>query len=294
MRPAIELKRKITGAGPTLGILISNNLWLEVIEVAMESGLDYVIVDAEHMAHCPERIVEACRLGRMTGFPVLLRPARTDTESIRMAMDLGPCGLLLPMIESAAQLEQVQAGIYMPPRGQRRPGGHANRWVRTYTYETFKAEVEDHVIVIPQIESAKGLQNAREIAGHPLTTALGVGPFDLSAGLGLCYEPKHPRFQAALAGIRDAAEAADKPVWMIGEPETLVNEGYRFLCIGEPTAMLQGLLTATVQKLRVNGHVVKEVADARGSASAYAAPGSRASLAHVEGNGKGNGKPQVI
>lgn len=256
MQPAIELKRKLAGPGPTVGVMISNHLWLEVIEIAVEAGLDYVIIDAEHMAHCPERIADACRLGRMTNFPVLLRPARTDTESIRMAMDLGPCGMLLPMIESTLQLEQVKNGIYMPPRGQRRPGGPGNGWVKRYTYDTFKANVEDHVIVIPQVESPLGLQNAGEIAAHPIVTALGVGPFDLSASLGLCWKPEHPTFKGALAHIRDAARAAAKPVWMIGDAKFLLEEGYRFLCMGEPTAMLQRMLTDLVRQLRAIGRPI--------------------------------------
>lgn len=65
----------------------------------------------------------------------------------------------------------------------------------------------------------------------PIVTALGIGPFDLSAGLGVCYQPNHPRFQTALTAIRAAGARADKPVWMIGEP----------------TAMLQTLLARTVE-----------------------------------------------
>jgi 4-hydroxy-2-oxoheptanedioate aldolase len=285
MRPAIELRRKIAGPGPTLGVLITNHLWLELIEVAAEAGLDYVIIDDEHMNHGAERVADACRLGRVTGLPVLLRPARTDVESIRSAMDLGPCGLLLPMIESAEQLKQVQDGIYLPPRGRRRPGGPGNAWLKSYGYETFKSEIEDHVIIIPQIESALGLRNACEIAAHPIVTALGVGPFDLSAELGLCWQPQHPTFRAALSTIRDAAEAARKPLWMIGEPEGLMKEGYRFLCIGEPTSILQGALTRMVLQLRANGHAMSETSDATAIAH-YPDHPDRALRVRPDGNGK--------
>jgi 2-keto-3-deoxy-L-rhamnonate aldolase RhmA len=290
MQPAIELRRKIAGNDPTLGVLISNHLWVEFIEIAIESGLDYVIIDTEHMSHGAERIADACRLGRMTGFPVLLRPARTDTESIRIAMDLGPCGMLLPMIESAEQLQRVRDGIYLPPRGLRRPGGPGNRWVRSFGYESFKTEIEDHVIIIPQIENALGLRNANEIAAHPIVTALGVGPFDLSAELGLCWQPQHPTFRAALATIRDAAKAATKPMWMIGDPDSLIQDGYRFLCIGEPTYVLQRALTTSVQHLRTTASSAATKSGETGDA-APAAPYDRSVRApRVPANGNGNGK----
>ncbi len=250
MKTAIALREKLDGSRLTLGVLLTQALSLELLEIAIESGLDYVIVDSEHFDHGPTCVAEVCAFGRRAGLPVILRPARTDPDSIRVAMDLGPCGLLLPMIESAAQLDGVQQGAFMPPRGKRRPGGPGNRWVRQFDYATFKSEVEDHLIVIPQVESLEGLRNADAIAVHPLTTALGVGPFDLSANLGVCWQPQDSRLQEALRTLRHAAERAGKPFWMIGDPGPLVAEGYRFVCMGEPMMMLQAALTRMVAELR--------------------------------------------
>jgi 2-keto-3-deoxy-L-rhamnonate aldolase RhmA len=250
MRPAIALTEKLERRQLTLGALLSQALSFELIEIAIESGLDYVIVDAEHFDHGARRIAEVCALGRRAGFPVLLRPARTDADSIRVAMDLGACGLLLPTIESAEQLDGVREGAYLPPRGKRRPGGPGNRWLRQYDYASFKAEVEDHLIIIPQVESLMGLENADAIAAHPLTTALGVGPYDLSAQLGVCWEPQHARLCEAIRTLRRSADRAGKPFWMIGDPGQLVAEGHRFVCLGDPMALLQATLSRLVAELR--------------------------------------------
>ena len=168
-------------------------------------------------------------------------------------MDLGPCGLLLPMVESAEQLDGVRDGIYMPPRGKRRPGGAGNHWVTEFNYETFKAQVEDHVIILPQIEGRRGLENAAEIAEHEITTALAAGPFDLSAQLGVCGGNGHVKLQEALSQIRKAAQQAGKPAWMIGNAEELVRQGYHFICIGEPTAVLEAALKNKVSKVHQLG-----------------------------------------
>ena len=272
MQPAIKLRHAISGNKPVIGILLSNHIWLELIEVCREAGLDYVIIDSEHLQHDVQQIADACMLGRMTNFPVLLRPATTDAASIRMAMDLGPCGLLLPMIETAEQLDEVTRGAYMPPRGGRRPGGPGNRWLKQFSYETFKSNVEDHLIVIPQIESAAGLRNAREIANHPITTALGIGPFDLSAGLGVCWEPQHPVFQRALTELRAAADDARRPMWMIGDPAALLREGYHFVCMGDPVGLLQAALTNVIANARAGTIGTPSVADPNASAYAPATP----------------------
>ena len=250
MKPAVTLKQKLVDSELVVGIIITNHLWLELIEIALHAGLDYVIIDAEHNTHHGPLIADACRLGRLAEFPVLLRPQRTDTESIGLAMDLGPCGLLLPMIETPDQLDRVRDGIYLPPRGKRRPGGPGNRWVTEFNDRAYRTQVEDHLVVLPQIESQTGIENAQAIAGHEITTALAVGPFDLSARLGVCGIANHPKLQQALQMIRLAADQANKPMWMIGNGEDLVRQGYRFICVAEPSFLLEATLKNTVTGLR--------------------------------------------
>jgi 4-hydroxy-2-oxoheptanedioate aldolase len=250
MEPARILRRKLENKQPAIGLLFSYHLWLDAIEMAIEVGLDYIIVDSEHLDHGGREMADACSAGRMAGFPVIVRPTATDLDTIRLAMDLGPCGLLLPMVESTQQLDEVQKGIYMPPRGERRPGGRGNRWLRQFGYEPFRSIVEDHLIVIPQIESPKGLEQVDAIARHPIVTALGIGPFDLSARLGVCWEPDHPKIVQAKQKIRHAAEEAGKPMWVIGDPRKCAADGYTFICAGEPIGLLQGLIKGILDDVR--------------------------------------------
>ena len=249
MQPAIALKQKLSRSQPVLGALLINQVSLELVEVAINAGLDYLILDNEHNSHNGPSIADACRLGRLANFPILIRPHRTDTESVGHTMDLGPCGLLLPMVESAVQLDGVRDGLYLPPRGKRRPGGPGNRWVTEFNYETFKTQVEDHVIILPQIESPLGVERAQEIAEHEITTALAVGPFDLSMRLGKGGEVGQPRHREVLQQIREVARAAGKEPWMIGNGEQLVGDGYKFLCIAEPTLLLENALKTLVRKI---------------------------------------------
>jgi 2-dehydro-3-deoxyglucarate aldolase/4-hydroxy-2-oxoheptanedioate aldolase len=145
---------------------------------------------------------------------------------------------MFPSIEEAGQLDMVRDAVLLPPRGRRRPGGWGNHWLPDYQYETWKSEFEEHLIILPQIETARGVANAVSIAGHELVTAIAVGPYDLSADLGCCWQPEDQRLQSALGQIRAAGRAANKNMWMIGDGPTLVKQGYTFICIGEPSALL--------------------------------------------------------
>ena len=71
MQPAIELKHKLSQSRPVLGTLLTNQVSLELIEVAINAGLDYVILDTEHNFHNGPLLADACRLGRMANFPIL-------------------------------------------------------------------------------------------------------------------------------------------------------------------------------------------------------------------------------
>ena len=250
MKSAQILRQKITSGQVTLGIITTMHFWLDLIEIARDAGLDYIIIDTEHTAWDDERIAQACAIGRMIDFPVLIRPAETRATLVRLAADKGPCGFLLPFVESAAVLDDARNGLYMPPRGKRRPGGPGNRWMTDYNYASWRDVQENQWIVLPQIESVRGLENADEIARHELTTAMAVGPYDLSANLGVCWQPDHPKLQDALERIRSAGRAAGKNMWMIGDPNVLLQKGFTFLCIAEPSSLLEATLRQLAARLR--------------------------------------------
>lgn len=253
MKSAQILKEKIHSGRLTLGMLIIDHFWPGLIEIVRNAGFDYVIIDQEHSSFDAETISQGCALGRLLDFPILIRPPETEFSLIRRAGDLGPCGFLLPSVASAAMLDSARDALYMPPRGRRRPGGAANRWPSSIQYETWRREVEDEFILLPQIETVEGLRNVEEIARHELTTAMAIGPYDLSASLGVCWEPNHPKLLEAIGRIRQAGQKAGKNMWMIGDATQLMARGFTFLCTGEPCGFLEGMLKKTVGELRAGG-----------------------------------------
>jgi 2-keto-3-deoxy-L-rhamnonate aldolase RhmA len=253
MKAAKILREKIANRDRiTTGMLCTFHFWPGMVEMAMKAGLDYLIIDLEHLTHDSTMVAEACAIGRREDFAILVRPPAAEFTPLRLAMDLGPCGLLIPTVEDEATMRTIRDAVYMKPRGKRRPGGPGNLWVEDVNYETWKTTVEDNLIILPQIETRTGLANAEKIAADSLTTAIAVGPYDLSAELDACWNPEAPALRSALKQIRDAGAAAGKPMWMIGDGPKLVQEGYHFLCITEPT-MLQQAKLAELNAATQNG-----------------------------------------
>ncbi len=252
MKPASVLRKKIAGTDPVLGLLATFHFWPGLVELAIEAGFDYLIIDLEHLTHNHENVALACAIGRQAGFPVLVRPPSAEFTPVRQVLDLGPCGLLIPYVQSIENLHEVREAVYMKPRGRRRPGGPGNSWVinQDYHNSTWRREVEDDLIVLPQIESKKGLSNVDAIAQDPLTTALAIGPYDLSADMGVCWEPDHPLLVEAFATIKQSAAKAGKNMWVIGDGPTMMKRGFNFICLTEATMQLRSTLTQMVRDSR--------------------------------------------
>jgi 2-keto-3-deoxy-L-rhamnonate aldolase RhmA len=169
MNSSIILRKKIADVNRvTTGILCTFHFWPGLVEIAMQAKLDYLIIDLEHVTFDAAMVAEACAIGRRQDFPILIRPPAAEFTPIRLAMDLGPCGLMIPTVENEETMRVIQDAVYLRPRGRRRPGGPGNLWVNDVNYESWKSMVEDHLVILPQIETRTGLDNVDAIAMHPL------------------------------------------------------------------------------------------------------------------------------
>jgi 2-keto-3-deoxy-L-rhamnonate aldolase RhmA len=99
MNPAAELRDKINNDRVTTGVLVTDHLWPRLVEMCQLAGLDYLIVDREHGPHDDMAVAQACQIGRMLNFPVLIRTISCEYDQVRRAIDLGPCGLMFPGVE---------------------------------------------------------------------------------------------------------------------------------------------------------------------------------------------------
>jgi len=80
-----------------------------IAELCAGSGLDWLLVDAEHSPNGLESIL--AQLQAIHGYPVhtLVRPPVNDTVVIKQYLDLGVQNLLIPMVNSVAEAEAAVA-----------------------------------------------------------------------------------------------------------------------------------------------------------------------------------------
>ena len=100
-------------------------------------------------------------------------------------------------------------------------------------------------MIVAQIEHVNALADLDGIFSHPRLDAYMIGPYDLSASMGLTGRFDHPDFLAALAQIEQKAEAhgTAKGYHVVQpNPDDLrakTDQGYTFLAYGIDALFLQ-------------------------------------------------------
>jgi len=167
---------------------------------------DLVWIDLEHGALGVGDAQELAIGVQSTGCAALVRLPRADSERLFAILDAGVDGVVLPGVESAAEVEATTARLRYPPAGARGYGPRrAGGFGRT---PRFWASAQADVACVVQVESPAGVAAAGEIAAAPGVDAVVVGCADLSVALGVPQDLTAPELAGAVEAVgRAAAEA---------------------------------------------------------------------------------------
>lgn len=234
--------RVLAGANsPQVGMWLCSGSAL-VAEICAGGGLDWLLVDMEHSPNGLAGV--QAQLQAIAGYPTtpVVRVPSDDAVTIKQVLDLGAQDILVPMVSTAEQAADVASAAYYPPVGRRGVGSalaRSGRWNRVPNY---LADAQQHVGVFVQVETAQGVENAREIAATPGIDGVFVGPSDLAASMGLLGQQAHPDVVAAVEHTIRAVHEAGKPVGVNafdpGQARAYLESGVDFILVGADVALL--------------------------------------------------------
>jgi 4-hydroxy-2-oxoheptanedioate aldolase len=177
--------------GVAFGTFVQNNS-PENCEIAARSGLDFVIVDMEHGTFGIESAANMIRAVEGAGTAAIVRIPESSRATILKVLDAGAVGIIVPNVESAAQLRDVVAATRYAPNGTRgacpcvRSTAHG-----VYGWNEHKEWAEKNIMVIALVETRAGVENFEEIVKVEGLDVVGIGQFDLSMSLGYDGDHKH-------------------------------------------------------------------------------------------------------
>ena len=227
-----QVRQKLLTGGISIGS------WMQIphpsiAEMMGHAGYDWIAVDMEHGAISHSQLPDLFRALEIGGTLPLVRLSEGATKECKQALDAGAGGVIVPMVETPEQLERVCLAICWPPAGTRGVGfSRANLFGKHF--EKYSAEAQSPLL-IAQIEHIKALDNLADILQVQGLDAVMVGPYDLSASMGLTGKFQSAQFKNSIKYILDSCQQWKIPAGLhIVQPEPSeliekINEGYQFL-----------------------------------------------------------------
>jgi 2-keto-3-deoxy-L-rhamnonate aldolase RhmA len=217
-------------------------------------GFDALAIDQEHSPNGPQSTLAQMRSIAAAGSAtILVRVPDAEARTIKLALDSGAEGIVVPSVESADEARAIVAACRYPPDGRR--GAHytvsrAADWGRKPAeyLRGYSAELQ----IIAMIESERGLHAAADIAGVEGIDMLFLGPLDLTASFGCIGDFADGRLADAVATVARACAHCGKSAGATTFPgftaPQLFARGYGFVTMGSDVTFLQAGAAASLRE----------------------------------------------
>ncbi|MEP7357141.1 MAG: aldolase/citrate lyase family protein [Anaerolineales bacterium] len=162
------------GAGAVLGSPIA-------AELMSQSGYDWIIVDCQHGDWEDDGALQAFRAISLGGAVPMARVRQNDYGAIGRLLDRGALGIIVPMINNAAEARAAVYAARYAPLGGRSWGP----FLAGYHGPDYGAWAEAEIWLAVQIETVQGVENAEAIMATEGIDGCWIGPKDLARSMGV-------------------------------------------------------------------------------------------------------------
>jgi 2-dehydro-3-deoxyglucarate aldolase len=141
-------------------------------------------IDLEHNTINQENLRNLIIAGQAKNIPIFVRVPKNDEVFIKKALDAGADGLIIPMINSRQDALDAKDNSYYPPIGKRGVGLSRAQGYRN-NFDNYIKWSSENLTIIAQIEHIDAINNLEEIVEVKEIDGLMIGPYDLSASIGI-------------------------------------------------------------------------------------------------------------
>ncbi len=236
MRPNAAKQRLLAGE-PAIGIFVSANSPL-VAEAVGQTGLAWVCVDMQHGEANLGTLSPLLTAISATPAMPYARVPYNDFKEIGRALDLGAYGIIVPLVNTAAEAEAAARAAKYPPRGNRSYGPIRGA---LYGGGDYFGGADRETSLVVMIETKEGVENAGAILAVDGVDGCYIGPSDLSISYGVSpnigtAEHLDPVVEEGIEQVLAAARATGKLVGMhlfsAGAANRRLAQGIRMIGLG--------------------------------------------------------------
>lgn len=214
-----------------------------VVELMASQPFDWLCVDLEHSPVSRQELQTALALIQGKGKTAFIRVPLNSHLEIKYPLDAGADGIIIPMVNSAAEARDAVQHCLYPPKGKRGVG-LARAQGFGFGFERHMKKNLGDLKIIVQIEHIKAVNEIEEILKIDGVSGVFLGPYDLSGSMGIPGQFDHPEMVAAIKKVADATLKTKK--WLgahvIAPDHKVVNsfaeKGYNFIAFSLDTLFL--------------------------------------------------------
>jgi 2-keto-3-deoxy-L-rhamnonate aldolase RhmA len=173
--------------GIAIGTYIMYSRDITTIQLAAAAGLDFVLFDLEHRPHDAETIHDLSQVARLSGMASLVGPREISPHAISQVLDLGASGVVIPHVETRAEVDLAIQATRYPPQGHRGRCGLAGHNLYRATRSTAEeiGHYNSDVALLLKVESESAIRRLEELVTPDEVDGVMVGPLDLSLDMGI-------------------------------------------------------------------------------------------------------------
>lgn len=224
----------------------------ETAEMVAKCGFDWLFMDGEH---APLSVLDWQRLMQAVGGRCanILRVPSASERDIKKALDIGADGIIAPRIRSADEAKQLVDWCRYPPEGARSVGvGRAQGYgARLGEY---LSRANENIAVVLQIEHADAISAIEDIVAVKGVDALFVGPYDLSASLGISGAVSDARVITAIDRVGEVCQKHGVTAGIFGidvdAAKPWIAKGFTLIAVGIDMVFLGSAAEAALKAVK--------------------------------------------
>ena len=236
-----SIRKKLINNIPSVGS------WLQIphptiAEIFGKNNYDWIGVDLEHGSISINDLPDIFRAIELGGTLPLVRLSSDSHELGKKVLDAGAAGVIVPMVSSEKDIRDLIKSLSWPPNGTRGVGySRANLFGREFdNYNEFA----QNPLVIAQIEHINAIRKLDKIISVNGLDAVFLGPYDLSASMGMTGDFTNPRFESTIKSFVRTCKNRNFPAGIHiirpdkNELQSKINEGFLFIAYSIDTVFL--------------------------------------------------------
>ena len=194
-------------------------------EIFGRIGYDFIWIDTEHTYLSYKDVLVHLNTAKSVGTPAIVRLPQNDPTATKKILEMGPDGIIFPMVRSAREVRELISLTLYPPDGVRGFGP-----MRAIGYDAsgsadYVARESFDLCRFVQIEHTDCIEELEEIAKIPYIDGFIFGPNDLSGSMGKLGDVFDGEVTESIRRAIEILRRHGKAVGLAGgySPETLAH-----------------------------------------------------------------------